>query len=93
MFAECLPLQHSAKKLCCKIEELASKNDINVHIQQKNPLFHALLFVFQIKTVDFSFFIISCKKNYYSMYFIVQFNLYQQNCFDQVFYKILININ
>ena len=59
----------------------------------KNPLFHALLFIFQISTVDFSFFIISCKKNYYSMYFIVKFNLYQQNCFDQVFYKIAMNIN
>ena len=35
MFAECLPVQHSAKKLSCKIKELATKNNINVHIQQK----------------------------------------------------------
>jgi len=36
MFAECLPVQHSAKKFSCKFKELASKNDINVHIQQKS---------------------------------------------------------
>ena len=48
---------------------------------------------FRLEQLTFHFFIISCKKNYYFMYFIVKFNLYQQNRFDQVFHKILMNIN
>ena len=47
---------------------------------------------FRLEQLTFHFSLFH-EKNYYSMYFIVKFNLYQQNYFDQVFYKILMNIN
>jgi len=61
-FAECFPLQHSAKKFSCKIKELASKNDINVHLQQKIYYFMHYYLYFRLEQLTFHFSLFHAKK-------------------------------